>query len=142
MSMLTKTFVKTNAWLYRLSGGRLGSRLGAQSVLLLHTVGRKSGKEVTTPLSYYRDGDRYLVVASNWGKEEDPDWYRNLLQNPRLTIQVRQLTLQVEARPAPAEEYPRLWKLVTSKNPQYLEYQKAVTRQIPIVILTPIAEGR
>jgi len=61
-----------NAWLVRVTGGRIGSQLGRQSILLLHTVGRKSGKAYITPVTYFRDGDRYLVVASNWGKPEHP----------------------------------------------------------------------
>jgi deazaflavin-dependent oxidoreductase (nitroreductase family) len=111
--------------------------MGKQSVLLLHTVGRKSGNAYTTPLSYYRDGKNYLVVASNWGKDEPPDWFRNLMHKPHTTIQVEGTTLQVAARSAEGADYRRLWELITRKNSQYLAYQKAVTRRIPIVILTP-----
>jgi F420H(2)-dependent quinone reductase len=139
MSTLTKFFTRANAFVLQLSNGRLGNRMGKQSVLLLHTVGRKSGKPYATPLSYYRDGGNYLVVASNWGKDEPPDWFRNLMQRPRTTIQVQGAALQVEAHPAEGEDYPRLWALVTRKNSQYIEYQKGMTRQIPIVILTPVS---
>ncbi len=135
---LTKVFVRGNAWVFRRTNGRLGSRMGKQSVLLLNTVGRKSGRTYTTPLSYFRDGPNYLVVASNWGQEEPPDWFRNLMQNRRTTIQVKDETMQVEARQAEGEEYARLWKLVTSQNGQYLAYQKKVTRQIPVVVLKPV----
>ncbi len=138
MSSLTRTFVRANAFVFQLTNGRLGSRMGRQSVLLLHTVGRKSGKAYTTPLSYYRDGPNYLVVASNWGKEEPPDWFRNLEQAPRTTIQVQDKTLGVEARQAEGEEYRRLWQAVTRQNSQYLEYQKGISRRIPIVILAPM----
>jgi deazaflavin-dependent oxidoreductase (nitroreductase family) len=137
MNLLSRALVRTNAAVFRVTGGRLGSQLGKQSVLLLHTVGRKSGKAYTTPLSYYRDGDRYLIVASNWGQEEHPNWFRNLMQSPRAAIQTKSGTLQVEARQAEGEEYQRLWNVVTRQNSQYLRYQQAVTRQIPIVILTP-----
>ncbi len=138
MSLLTKNFVRANAFVFQLTKGRLGSRMGKQSVLLLHTVGRKSGKAYTTPLSYYRDGQNYLVVASNWGKEEPPDWFRNLMQSPRTTIQVQDKAIAVEARQAEGQEYGRLWQVVTRQNSQYLEYQKGMSRRIPIVILTPL----
>jgi F420H(2)-dependent quinone reductase len=135
--MWIKFFTSANAFLFRITGGRLGNRMGGQSVLLLHSVGRKSGKAYTTPLSYYRDGDTYLVVASNWGKEVHSSWFYNLLQNPRTTIQVGAAVIPVEARAAEGKEYDRLWNLVTSRNDQYLKYQKGLARKIPIVILTP-----
>ena len=140
MSILTKYFGRANAFLFKITNGRLGNRMGKQSVLLLHTVGRKSGKSYTTPLSYYRDGENYLIVASNWGKEDPPDWFRNLMRHSRTIIQVKDTTLQVEARQAEGEEYQRLWKDVTRQNPQYIEYQKTLTRQIPIMILTPVSK--
>ena len=140
MNILTKFFVRANAFLFRITNGRLGDRMGKQSVLLLHTVGRKSGKSYTTPLSYYRDEENFLIVASNWGMEEPPDWFRNLMLHSRTTIQVKDTTFQVEARQAEGEEYQRLWKDVTRQNSQYLEYQKTLTRRIAIVILTPVAK--
>ena len=139
MSMMTKVFTRANAVLLQITRGRLGSRMGKQSVLLLHTVGRKSGKAYATPLSYYRDGENYLIVASNWGREDLPDWFRNLMQHARTTIQVKDTTLQVEAHQAEGEDYQRLWELVTRQNSQYLEYQKTLTRRVPIVILTPVS---
>jgi deazaflavin-dependent oxidoreductase (nitroreductase family) len=137
MANWIKFFTSANAFLFRLTKGRLGNRMGGQSVLLLTTVGRKSGQAHTTPLSYYRDGNAYLVVASNWGKEAHSAWFYNLLQNSRTTIQVGATVIPVVARPAEGEEYDRLWTLVTSQNDQYLKYQKGLARKIPIVILTP-----
>jgi F420H(2)-dependent quinone reductase len=132
-----KIFTSMNAFLFQKTNGRLGSRLGKQSVLLLHTSGRKSGQDYTTPLSYFRDGSNYLVVASNWGKADHPNWYKNLRQQPRANIQVGTELISVDAHPADAQEYKRLWELVTRQNDQYLKYQKSTERQIPIVILTP-----
>ncbi len=139
MAKWIKIFTSANAFLFRISGGRLGNRMGGQSVLLLHTVGRKSGKPYTTPLSYYRDGDSYLVVASNWGKEVHSAWFFNLLDHPRTTIQVGGAVIPVEARPAEGKEYERLWAQVTLLNDQYIKYQKGLARRIPIVILKPTA---
>ncbi|MGB7540247.1 MAG: nitroreductase family deazaflavin-dependent oxidoreductase [Anaerolineales bacterium] len=141
MANWIKFFTSANAFLFRITGGRLGNRMGGQSVLLLHTIGRKSGKPYTTPLSYYRDGNAYLVVASNWGKEAHSAWFFNLLQQPRTTIQVGSTTIPVEARAAEGEEYNRLWILVTRQNDQYVKYQAGLARKIPIVILTPTASA-
>ena len=138
MANWIKFFTSANAFLFRMTGGRLGNRMGGQSVLLLHTVGRKSGKPYTTPLSYYRDGNAYLVVASNWGKEAHSAWFYNLLDHPRTTIQVGAKVIPVDARPAEGKEYERLWKLVTSQNNQYIKYQTGLARRIPVVILTPV----
>ena len=141
MNIWTKTFVAVNALIYRLSDGRLGSRMGKQSVLLLHTVGRSSGKNYVTPLSFYRDGANYLIVASNWGEKDQPDWFRNLMQKPQTTIKVKDQTIQVKARQMAGKEYDRLWSLVTKQNEQYLQYQRGLQRRIPIIVLTPLANG-
>jgi F420H(2)-dependent quinone reductase len=139
MDALLKTFVRINAFIYKLTNGRLGSQMGKQSVLLLHTIGRTSGKQYVNPLSYYRDGKNYLIVASNWGKESPPDWFRNLMRQSRTTIQVNNATLLVEPKLAEGPEYLRLWELVTRQNSQYVDYQKGIARKIPIVILTPLS---
>jgi deazaflavin-dependent oxidoreductase (nitroreductase family) len=138
MNIWTKLFTRLHLIIYRLTRGYLGNRVGRQSVLLLHTVGRRTGKQHATTLSYYHDGKNYLVVASNWGEETHPDWYHNLMKNPCTTIQVKDKQFQVKASLAQGEEYGRLWQLVTQKNDQYIKYQKGITRQIPIVILTPV----
>ncbi|HEX7588718.1 MAG TPA: nitroreductase/quinone reductase family protein, partial [Anaerolineae bacterium] len=109
MRILIKLFMLANAWLFRSTGGRLGGQLGRQSVLLLHTVGRKSGKAFVTPLTFYRDGERYLLVATNWGREEYPDWFLNLMRQARTRIQVKDETIKVQARQAEGEEYERMW---------------------------------
>jgi len=141
MTSWIKIFTSFNAFLFQKTNGRLGGRLGKQSVLLLHTTGRKSGQAYTTPLSYFLDGDTYLVVASNWGKADHPNWYKNLRQQPRANIQVGPALIPVDAHPAEGAEHDRLWELVTSQNDQYLKYQKSTERQIPIVILTPAKTG-
>ena len=81
------------------------------------------------------------MVASNWGKETDPDWYQNLVQHPQTTIQIGPNTIQVETHEAQGEEYTRLWELVTSQNKQFLQYQKDIQRTIPILVLTPATSG-
>jgi len=68
--MLIKLLMTINVFLYRLTNGVIGGKMGGQSVLLLHTIGRKSGKSYITPTNYFRDGKNYVLVASNWGKSK------------------------------------------------------------------------
>ncbi len=138
MSILTKMIPVINLFLLKVSNGRVGSRLGAQSVLLLQTVGRKSGKIYKTPLSYYRDDDHYLLVASNWGQENLPHWYLNLRGRSETTIQIKGVTIPVLVRQAGSDEYARLWELIARKNPMYTGYQKKVKHKLPIMILRPV----
>ncbi len=133
-----RLLMAVNIFLYRLTGGRLGSRMAGQSILLLHTTGRKSGKTYITPLNYYSDGKTFVLVASNWGKEKNPAWYYNLLHMDSTTIQVNNQTIQVRPRLATSQDYDRLWKHVTSRNKFYTQYQQQTGRKIPLVILAPL----
>ena len=137
MNMWVRLLMVTNVFLYRLTGGRLGSRMAGQNVLLLHTTGRKSGKAYTTPTNYFRDGENYLVVASNWGKDQHPAWFYNLMQQQTAAIQVKDKLIRVHPSQAAAAEYDRLWALVSSRNTYYGRYQAQAGRKIPVVILTP-----
>jgi len=138
MSSLINIFTRVHVLIYQVSHGYLGNQLGKQSMLLLYTIGRRSGKKRVTSLAYYRDGSNYLIVGSNWGKETQPAWFHNLMGQPRATIQVGKMSIAVLARQAQGEEYQRLWGQVTSQNHQYIEYQKQIKRRIHIVILTPM----
>ena len=130
-------FTSIHIAVYRFTHGILGSKLGRQSILLLHSTGARTGRMRITTLSYCRDGERYLVVASNWGRPNHPGWYHNLLANPHATIQVKSHIISVQAHLAQADEYLRLWQLVTEQNDQYIRYQRGLARRIPIIILTP-----
>jgi F420H(2)-dependent quinone reductase len=127
----------THVLVYRLTRGFLGSRMAGQSVLLLHTIGRKSGKNRITPINCFRDGERYVVVASNRGRSNNPGWYINLQNQQAVTIQAMNEVMKVRPEDATGAEYQRLWKLVTRKNDYYVRYQKQTQRTIPIVILIP-----
>ena len=102
-----KWFMAINAFLLRLSHGRIGSKLGTQTILLLHTIGRKSGQDRAIPIAYFDYEDHYLIVASNWGKEKQADWYLNLKQHPQAKLEVKGKVLSVTAREAQGEEYDR-----------------------------------
>jgi len=123
--------------LYRLTGGTVGGKMGGRPILLLTTIGRKSGKERVTPLLYLPEGDHFIVIASNWGEANHPIWWLNLQANPRAKIQIGRKTIPVTARQAGPEERQRLWPVITSQYSNFADYQKRTTREIPVVILTP-----
>ena len=125
--------------LYRLTGGRIGGRIKSAPVLLLTTTGRKSGKQRTTPLLYVEDGGRFVVIASVGGAPTHPAWYLNLGDDPSVTVQVGGRTTAATASTAPPDERARLWSRATSMYPQYDGYQARTRREIPVVILTPVA---
>jgi len=135
-----KLLMSLNNLAYRLSRGKLSSRMAGYSILLLFTTGNKSGVAYTIPLTYFQDGDNFLVVASNWGKEHNPGWYYNLLHKPEAAIQVNERILHVVAHPATGDEYTQLWKAITSRNNFYVRYQKKTTRKIPVMVLIPVNE--
>jgi deazaflavin-dependent oxidoreductase (nitroreductase family) len=108
-------------------------------ILLLHTVGARTGRPSLTPLIYRQDGDRYIVLASMGGWKTNPAWYYNLLAHPNVMIEVGAET--IEARPivATGEERERLFALHAEAYPQFDYYQGKTKRVIPVVILQPIA---
>lgn len=108
-----------------------------QPLLLLTHTGAKTGKQRTNPLATFRDGDRYVVVASKGGAPTNPDWYYNLLANPQASIEVGTEALEVTAEPADPGERERLWEMVIEQNPGFKDYQDKSGRTIPLVILTP-----
>jgi deazaflavin-dependent oxidoreductase (nitroreductase family) len=137
MKLWGNIFTATNVFIHRLTGGILGSKMGGQSMLLLTTTGNKSGRKRVIAISYFRDGDNYILVTSNWGRAHHPGWYHNLIGQPAAEIQVKSRKLRVCARSAASEEYDRLWSLVSKQNPIYVHYQQQTRRKIPIVILEP-----
>nr|AHE14587.1 putative nitroreductase Rv1261c [uncultured bacterium] len=127
-------------FVYERSGGRIGHRILGVPCLLLHTVGAKTGLQRTNGLTYARDGDDHLVVASAGGAPRSPGWYHNLRAHPEAEIQVGTRRLPVTARAVlPGDPgYERLWDIVNANNhDRYRAYQKATTRPIPVVVLTP-----
>src|SRR6266496_6801526 len=117
---LIKWFMRINAFLIRITNGQIGSRLGTQTILLLETIGRKSGQPRVIPIAYFFHEGKYLIVESNWGKETHADWYWNLKKNPRAVLQVNGRRITVDAHDAEGDEYTRLWKFVTERHPPYL----------------------
>jgi deazaflavin-dependent oxidoreductase (nitroreductase family) len=123
---------------YRESGGVVGHIWKEGStVLLLTTTGRKTGNLTTTPLIYARDGDNYVVVASQGGAPKHPGWYRNLVKTPEVEVQVEDETFFARARTAEGEERARLWTKANEVWPHYEQYQTRTDRVIPVVVLEP-----
>jgi F420H(2)-dependent quinone reductase len=128
-------FWKLHLPLYRWSGGRLGGRVMGMPVLLLETVGRKSGQRRTNALTWFPKGDDYVVIASVLGEPRDPAWWLNLRAKPETTIQVGREHIGVRAREAAGAEREQLWAAVVAKAPDYAEYQARTERRIPVVVL-------
>ncbi len=133
---------------YLASGGTDGhmytiSRPGTPDMtvpsLLLATTGRKSGQSYLFPLFYGETGKSYFVVASKGGAPEHPGWYRNILANPNVGIQVGTDKMEAVARTATGEEREKLWKQAVEFFPPYADYKvKAGEREIPVVVLDPV----
>ena len=128
-------FTRLNVIAYRLSGGKIGGKVGRAPVLLLHHVGRKSGKKRVSPLLYMPDGDDLVIVASMGGSEKHPSWWINLRANPETIIEVGREKRAVTAVQASTEEKARLWPRLVEMYPSYATYQSRTSREIPVVIL-------
>lgn len=123
--------------LYRLTSGMIGRRLVDNDMLLLTTIGRRTGAAHTVPLLYLEDDDRYVVFASWGGRDRHPEWYLNLLTDPQGVVQVRGRRRPVTSTIATASERERLWARAESAYSGYADYQNRTDRQIPVVILDP-----
>jgi len=124
---------------YRLSGGRIGQRLGKADMLLLATLGRRSGQRRVTPLLYVEDAGRYVVVASNAGDDRNPAWLLNLRKHPAAEIQVGTRQIRVQAREATDAESELLWPKLLSSYSHFHDYRTHARRHIPVVVLEPAA---
>ncbi len=126
---------------FRASGGRVAGVAGNLPVLLLTTTGRKSGKRRTTPLVFIRDGEDFVVVASNGGMDWFPAWWLNLLQHSAAVIEIGRERRDVTAGKADSQRRARLWPDFTGRYPGYLKYEARTAREIPLVVLHPNDQG-
>jgi len=120
---------------FRANAGKVGGQFAGAPLLLLHTTGAKSGKARINPMMYLADGEDHVVFASKAGAPTNPDWYHNLVANPRASIEVGEQTLNVVARVAEGETRERLWSHQKELYPGFADYEAKTTRQIPVVIL-------
>lgn len=121
---------------YRANGGRVGGAMTGMDLLLLTTTGARSGKPRSILTLYYPDGDRYLVVASNFGKPHHPDWYHNLVATPEVAVEVEGERFPARAVVLDGADRDHAFDAVIARYPFYAGYQAGVTRTIPVVALT------
>jgi len=143
---IIKTMSRVHVAIYRWTGGLLGSKWRVGSafpwgipVLLLTTIGRKSGQQRTAPLLYIEDDGNVIVVGSQGGLPNDPLWYRNLQANLRCEVQIKRRKIEMTARTASREERELLSPRLVAHYPDFASYQSWVERIIPVVILEPVA---
>ena len=127
----------------KVSFGRLGWTAQQMPVLELTTTGRKSGQRRTVLLtSPLRDGPALVIVASRGGDDRSPAWFLNLVAHPKVEVALQGgAAVPMLARVATADEWTRLWPRITADHQNYAEYQTRTDRQIPLVLLAPLAEG-
>jgi deazaflavin-dependent oxidoreductase (nitroreductase family) len=130
-----------HAGVYRATGGKLFGRMGKSPILLLNTVGRKSGKKRTSPLLYVMDGEDFVIIASKGGASAHPAWYLNLIANPEAMVEVGDREVRVRAEEADSEEKSRLWQKMVEMYPAYDAYQEKTEREIPLLVLRPVERG-
>ena len=128
-------------WLYRLSGGRIGTRINGFEVLLLTTRGRTSGEPRRVALQSLEHGDGWAVIASFAGEDRHPNWWLNLLAEPMATLQIGRRSTGIRAREATGEERAELWDRFVAVDDAYAVYEERTTRVIPVVVLEPQAVG-
>ena len=124
--------------LYERSGGTQGTELNGRPVIILTSLGAKSGKVRKTPLMRVEHDGEYAVVASLGGAPKNPVWYYNLTNNPRVELQDGSVKKDYRAREVTGDERATWWERAVATWPDYAEYQKKTTRTIPVFVLEPI----
>ena len=122
---------------FRANEGKVGGHFEGANLLILHTIGAKSGKERVNPLMYLPDDHRYVIIASKAGAPSNPDWYYNDVANPDVTIEVGTEELQAQASVADEPERSELYERMVAVAPGFDEYRQKTDRTIPVVILEP-----
>jgi deazaflavin-dependent oxidoreductase (nitroreductase family) len=130
-------FNERNIAEFRANRGRVGGPFEGAPILVLHTVGARSGKPRVNIMMYLADGERYLVFPSNQGGDSNPDWYWNLKANPDVRIEVGDDVLEAFATDLQGAEHDDKYALQAERYPAFAEYQSMTSRIIPVVALTP-----
>ena len=123
---------------FRANAGKVGGQFASVPMLLLHTVGAKSGEPRINPLAYIADGERLVIVASFAGGPNNPPWYYNLLANPEVGVEVGDEEFRATATVAEDPERAALYEKVAAALPAFTEYQNKTTRVIPVITLSRI----
>ncbi len=132
-----RAFGKLNVPLYRLSRGRVFGAFAGSPVLLLTSIGRRSGQPRTAPVLYLADGERLIVIGSNAGHEKAPAWSLNLEANPDAEVELASKRQKVRARIAAGEEREELWRKMNLQYGGFDDYSARTTREIRVFVLEP-----
>jgi len=120
---------------FRQNGGKVGGNFEGSPMILVTHTGAKTGTRYTTPLVYTRSGDAHVIIASKAGAPDDPQWYRNIVANPQVTVEVGTETFEARARVAEGDERDRLYRAQADLMPNFDEYASKTDRRIPVVVL-------
>jgi deazaflavin-dependent oxidoreductase (nitroreductase family) len=139
LTIVSKYAAKVHVAMVRRSGGRLVRTFRGGDLLLLSHTGRTSGRTFTTPALFVRDGEDYVVAASNGGIDREPQWWLNLQADARGAIEVGGRRTDVVASQVAEADRQRLWDALMARCPTYDDYQAAVSRRISLVRLSPVS---
>ncbi len=120
---------------FRANQGKVGGLFENMNLALLTTTGAKTGRRTTTPITYFTEGRRYLLVASNFGRDHHPAWFYNVLQDPMVTLEIGTEQFRGRATITEGAERDRLFAYVSEKIPGYRKHQSGTTRIIPVVVI-------
>ena len=123
---------------FRANGGRVGGQFEGAPLLLLHTVGARTGQQRVNPMMYQQVTNGYAVFASKGGAPTNPDWYHNVLAHPRVTAEIGTGTVELLARVAEGEEREQIWAAQKAAYPGFADYERNTARQIPVIVLQPV----
>jgi deazaflavin-dependent oxidoreductase (nitroreductase family) len=123
---------------FRANGGKVGGPMEGMPILLVTMTGAKTGRTLTRPLCYSRDGDRLIIIASYGGAPRNPPWYHNLIANPVVTVEVGTEKFKARAAQVSGAERQRLFDTQSRIMPFFDDYQKKTRREIPVLTLTRI----
>ena len=135
--MLFRLFMRVQIFIFRRTNGKSMAFMRGMPILLLTTVGRKSGKAHTIPVMYFRDGDRFVITASNNGRLRHPAWFHNLKNAPQVEMEIPGKHLMATPTIATEQEHDRLWPQLVAQAPFFEGYRKRAPRPIPMVLLQP-----
>ena len=123
---------------FRANDGKVGGQFEGAPLLLLHTIGARSGRERVSPVMYQDLGGPLAVFASYAGADVNPAWYHNLLANPEVSAEVGADALRFRARTAEGDERDRIWTEQKERYPGFADYEARTSRTIPVVVLDPV----
>lgn len=121
---------------FRTNAGKVGGPFEGKTLLLLHTIGARSGQERINPVACVKDGAHYVIIASKGGAPDNPDWYYNIVAHPQVSVEYGTEIFKAKAEVVPEPERTRLYAKMVEHMPGFADYEKKTTRIIPVIILT------